>query len=306
VRCWRCCLPLPNEPSGIAPKVKVPMANPFPGMNPYLEDANLWPAFHARAIACLFQILVPGLIARYRLQLQHRCYASEWPQPLHAGQSPLQEDYIEIQERNGDRLVTLVDMVSPANKLTESGRRAYLETRSGARAGGASIVEIDLVLQGRPTLEYSREGLPPWDYSVTVTRAAQPDRFEIYTATLQKRLPRFKLPLAADERDSVVDLNTAINRTFEQGDFASRIDYRRDPSTTLRAEHRAWLHDWLSSNGLRLAESQKPEAHEHSLPHEAIAATAYQLWERDGRPHGHDQYYWYKAIEELTRPMLER
>src|SRR5437879_6528787 len=116
------------------------MANPFPGMNPYLEDANLWPAFHAGAIACLFQILLPAVLNRpYRLRLQHRSYASEWPQPVHKEQSPLQEDYIEICERNSDRLVTLIDMVSPANKLTESGRRAYLETRSAARAQGASI-----------------------------------------------------------------------------------------------------------------------------------------------------------------------
>src|SRR5258708_3083938 len=109
------------------------MANPFPGMNPFLEHANLCPPFPARPIACLFQILLPAVVKRpYRLHLQHRYYASDWPEPLHAEQSPLQEDYIEICERNGDRLVTLIDMVSPANKLTESGRRAYLETRSGA------------------------------------------------------------------------------------------------------------------------------------------------------------------------------
>src|SRR5947209_3981907 len=115
----------------------------------YLEDANLWPTFHARAIDCLFQVLLPGLTERYRLRLQHRSYASEWAQPVHAEPSRQQEDYIELCERKSDRLVTLVDMVSPANKLTESGRRAYLETRSAARAQGASVVEIDLVLQGR-------------------------------------------------------------------------------------------------------------------------------------------------------------
>ena len=67
------------------------MPSPFPGMNPYLEGANLWPAFHARAIDCLFQVLLPGLTERYRLRLQHRSYASEWAQPVHAEPSRQQE-----------------------------------------------------------------------------------------------------------------------------------------------------------------------------------------------------------------------
>ena len=65
-------------------------------------------------------------------------------------------------------------------------------------------------------LDYAREGLPDWDYAVTVTRATQPDRFEIYTATLQKRLPRFRLPLASDDRDMVVDLQTIYARARVQ------------------------------------------------------------------------------------------
>jgi len=101
------------------------------------------------------------------------------------------EEYLEIVERNGGDLVTLIDVASPANKTTESGRQAYLETRKQARKRNASVVEIDVLLQGRPMLDYSREGLPEWDYAVTVTRCSQPERYEVYTTTLQKRLPRF-------------------------------------------------------------------------------------------------------------------
>src|SRR5208282_2485144 len=108
-----------------------------------------------------------------------------------------------------------------------------------------SLVEVDLVLQGQPTLDYSRDGLPDWDYAVTVTRASQPERYEIYTATLQKRLPRFRLPLAADDRDTVLDLQAAFARCYDQGGFAAMIDYQRDPPTTLNAEDRTWLHDLL-------------------------------------------------------------
>jgi hypothetical protein len=35
------------------------------------------------------------------------------------------------------------------------------------------------------------------------------------------------------------------------------------------------------------------------FPHEVIASRAYQLWEREGRGHGRDQEYWFRAVAEL-------
>jgi hypothetical protein len=148
-------------------------------------------------------------------------------------------------------LVTLLDFVSPTNKTTEAGKQAYLEKRREGRGHSANLVEIDLVLQGQPMLDYSREGLPDWDYAVTVTRATQPDRFEIYTAVLQKRLPRFSMPLASDERNTVVDMQTIFTRSYEQGGFAAKIDYRKDPEVHLNEEDLCWLAELLKHQKLR-------------------------------------------------------
>src|SRR5262245_1617167 len=126
-----------------------------------------------------------------------------------------------------------------------------MEKRREAKQGGASLVEVDLMLQGQPPLEYSRAGLPDWDYAVTVTRATQPERYEIYSATLQKRLPRFRLPLAADDRDTVLDLQASFTRCYDQGGFASKIDYRRDPQVPLEDEDRKWLNELLKQQKLR-------------------------------------------------------
>ena len=152
---------------------------------------------------------------------------------------------IEVRQRNDNRLVTLVEVVSPTNKTTPEGRIAYLDRRKEARMQNASIVEIDLVLQGQPMLDYSREGLPEWNYAVTVTRAMQPERHEIYTATLQKRLPRFKLPLALDDRDTVVDLQAAFSRSFDQGDFSATIDYQTTPTSVAEEPDSRWINDLL-------------------------------------------------------------
>ena len=107
-----------------------------------------------------------------------------------------------------------------------------------------------------------REGLPEWDYAVTVTRSAQPDRFEIYTTSLWKRLPRFSLPLASGDRQTVVDLEALFSQAFNEGGFADNIGCREPPT-------------------------------------EVIASCAYRIWELEGRPHDQDQDHWYRAIRYL-------
>ena len=227
------------------------MPSPFPGMDPYLEDEALWPVFQHQLVLSLYQVLLPGLVDRYRARVAQRHYVTEQALFTSIIREEHHEDYVEVRQRQDGRLVTLVEVVSPANKLSAQGRTAYLDRRREARGGGASLVEIDLVLQGTPTLDYSRDGLPDWAYAVTVTRSTKPEQFEIYTATLQKRLPRFRLPLAADDRDTVLDLHTAFGRAYDQGGFATRIDYKREPATRLADDDRKWLHDLLRQQKLR-------------------------------------------------------
>jgi hypothetical protein len=220
-------------------------------MDPYLEDEKVWPVFQHQLVLCLYQILLPGLVDRYRARIGQRHYVTEQALFTSVVREEHQEEFVEIRQRCDGRLVTLVDVVSPSNKTTDAGRQAYLAKRTEAKAGGANLVEIDLVLQGQPTLEYSRDGLPDWDYAVTVTRAAQSERHEIYSATLQKRLPRFRLPLAADDRDTVLDLHASFTRCYDQGGFAAQIDYLRDPPVRLADEDRQWVHELLKKNKLR-------------------------------------------------------
>ena len=227
------------------------MPSPFPGMDPFLEDEKLWPSFQHQLVNCLYQILLPGLVDRYRARVGQRHYATEQALFTSVVREEHHEEYIEIRQRTDGRLITLVDVVSPANKTTTQGRQSYLDKRREGRSAGSNLVEIDLVLQGQPMLDYSRDGLPDWDYAVTVTRSTQPERYEIYTATLQKRLPRFRLPLAADDRDTVLDLHAACARAYDQGNFAGKIDYQRDPVTALSDDDRQWLNEHLKKEKLR-------------------------------------------------------
>jgi hypothetical protein len=220
-------------------------------MDPYLEADPLWPAFHHQLVAGLYQILLPGLVDRYRARVGQRTYVTEFALFTSVVRDQHAEEFIEVRQRGDGRLVTLIDVVSPANKTTDEGRQSYLNKRADAKAGGANLVEIDLVLQGEPLLDYSRDGLPDWNYAVTVTRAAQPERYEIYTATLQKRLPRFRLPLASDDRDTVLDLQSAFARCYDQGGFGGQIDYGQDPTVALTDADRRWVDELLRSAKVR-------------------------------------------------------
>jgi len=227
------------------------MSSPFPGMDPFLEYEKLWPVFHHHLISCLYQVLLPGLVDRYRARVGERHYVTEQALFTSIIREEHREEFIEIRQRSDGRLITLVDMASPANRTTEAGRQGYLNKRTEAKTAGANLVEVDMVLQGQPLLDYSREGLPEWNYAVTVTRATQPERHEIYTSTLQKRLPRFRLPLASDDRDTVLDLQATFSRCYDQAGFASKIDYQREPLTTLSEENRTWLGQHLQQQKLR-------------------------------------------------------
>lgn len=224
------------------------MSSPFPGMDPYLEDPKRWPEFHHELVTALYQTLLPGLVDRYRARICSRCYISETPLFTSVIKEDHAEEYIEIRARTDGRLVTLVEVVCPANKCLAAGRDAYLNTRSHAVRQRSAIVEMDLLTQGKPMLDYNRDGLPEHHYTVTVTRGASPDRFEIYTATIPKRLPKFKLPLASDDRDTVLDLQLAFIRAYDQGGFTQKIDYTSPlPSdVVINEETRRWIFDRLS------------------------------------------------------------
>jgi hypothetical protein len=118
-------------------------ASPFPGMDPYLEDPALWPEFHRRLVDELHRSIVVNVVPDYRLVVHTRRYSTA---DSH-GASEREEPYIEIRRHDGR----------------------------------AAKAQVNIVLQGKPTLDYSRDGLPPWDYAVTLTRQTHLDRFEIYT-----------------------------------------------------------------------------------------------------------------------------
>jgi hypothetical protein len=164
--------------------------NPFPGMNPYLEQR--WSDVHTRLVtycADLIQELLPDdLRARMQervfiesggrlergiypdVEVYERPPAEQGAVPARGAQSagggsttvtpPLvirlpndevTQPYLEIIDaRTGGRVVTSVEFVSPSNKAAGAGRRLYLRKQEEAQGSDVNLVEVDLLRAGRP------------------------------------------------------------------------------------------------------------------------------------------------------------
>ena len=225
------------------------MPSPFPGMDPFLEDPKLWPEFQHLLITCLYQALLPGLVDRYRARVGQRHYFTEQALFTSVVREEHAEEFIEIRQRGHERLVTVVEVLAPANKTTSAGRQHYLDHWQARKIGGANIVEIDLVLQGQPPRGLSPNTQAEGEFAITSSRANRQETVEAFN--LQRALPRFRLPLAGDDRDMVVELHVVFNRAYDLAAFAGKIDYKLAPAAHLLDSDRQWLQALLKKQKLR-------------------------------------------------------
>ena len=50
------------------------MPSPFPGMDPYLENPEIWPEVHSRLIVAIADVLAPNLHPNYYAAIEKRTY----------------------------------------------------------------------------------------------------------------------------------------------------------------------------------------------------------------------------------------
>jgi hypothetical protein len=60
------------------------------------------------------------------------------------------EDFIEIHDVATGKLNTLLELLSPVNKINTRGRQQYLEKRADVLATHTNFIEVDLLRNGEP------------------------------------------------------------------------------------------------------------------------------------------------------------
>ncbi len=267
------------------------MASPFPGMDPYLESH--WRDIHARLIiyACdALQGVLPGCLTRPRrgerfagnphgsgrssaVSRRARCRiyvearagipirrrALPWRTPLlvDTERDPATETFLEIIDReSGNRVVTVIEFLSPSNKSPGPNREQYLRKQREVCSSDANLVEIDLNRFGTHTLAFPLAHIKPQGrtaYMASVRRATLRGKAEVYPMPLWERLPILNIPLRPDDDDVPLDLQSLVDQCYRNGAYEGTLNYAIDPDPPLLGAEKDWAEAWLSEKGLRPA-----------------------------------------------------
>ncbi len=258
------------------------MPTPFPGMDPYLENPDLWPGVHNRLIVALADELAPRLRPRYFVSVEERAYWDDFgdlqfagrpdilvsgiptptamAQPSAAPRSDvitvtlpipdeITETYLEIHATGEDRVITVLEILSPSNKRRGRGREMYEEKRSLVLTSGTHLVEVDLLRAGEP-MRMGRNGSHS-HYRILISRSYRRPRADLMPFNVRQPIPAFDLPLQRDDDEPRVELNRILHELYDRAGYDLRINYRGDPEPPLEGDDAAWMDALLREVKLR-------------------------------------------------------
>lgn len=256
------------------------MPSPFPGMDPFLEG-GMGQEFHqtlANAIrAQLLPVIRPHYVAllakRYVIDrsaigvfdvaeprvfspdvhvvtspettaLHRHGHGATTPPTLQvASPMPAPQLSVEIRDVAQRRLVTLIEILSPANKQAD-GAREYDDRRVALLQTSVHLLEIDL-LRGGSRIPVN-DPLPSAAYYVYLSRASHRPFTEVWAISLPDRLPVVPIPLLAADPDVALDLQAAVDSCFDLVGYERLLDYTAPlPSPELSVAEATWLADRL-------------------------------------------------------------
>jgi hypothetical protein len=157
--------------------------------------------------------------------------------------------FIEIRVRNdaGEKIVTLIEILSPSNKRSgDHARELYQTKQKEVLESQVHLVEIDLLRGGEHTtavpLDRLQEETPPHAYHVCIHRFDKFEDYIVYPIPLNQRLPEIRIPLLPGDADVVVDLQTVFDRAYDTGPYRRQIRYGLEvPPPPLPADQLEWV-----------------------------------------------------------------
>jgi hypothetical protein len=239
-------------------------------MNPYLEQDDAWHDFHERFLPVAAELIAAQVDPRYIVKIDEHVYVHELSAeqrgflgradvavtrsasttPAATGTTlaaPIRvrfvqdvdtvgQSYLEVRDRHTRKVVTVVELLSPANKQPGPDREQYLAKRLRFLHSAVHLVEIDLLRGG--------DRLPPADatacaYCVLVSRMQERPEAGLWPLALRERLPVIPVPLTSPDPDARLDLQEVIHRVYDAAHYGTYI-YAAEPNPPLSAEDAAW------------------------------------------------------------------
>jgi hypothetical protein len=255
-------------------------------MDPYLESPVIWPDVHHELISAIRAALNPALVPRYVARVELRVYISddddpgcealvpdlrvEWgpgrkgakkkAEPALAAAEPLivptlmdeeiEEAFLKIIHVETEGLVTLIEVLSPSNKIRGSrGRTSFMEKRREIMNTEVHWVEIDLLRAGVPSV--TDPPLRPSDYRILVSRADQRTRTRYWPVSVRQPLPVISIPLRGKEPEVPLDLGAVFRAVYDRAAYDVSVDYRKNPQPPLAGDDAKWARELLRERGVR-------------------------------------------------------
>jgi hypothetical protein len=243
------------------------MPSPFPGMDPYLENPDIWPDVHLSMLVGIGEQLTRTLRPQYvgRIELTTFTVAPDDPakefyipdegviRPREREPFSARHRQLKVRRPANGRVVTVIEIVSPWAKVAGSkGRDVLQEKRVTAVEAGMNWLEIDLLRTGDRTGELPECKLPPSAYRMYVNEK-YPDglRQHVWPVQLRDRLPVLSLPLGPGETDAPLDIQAVLDSAYERAGYDLDTDYSREPVPPLDTDDAAWADVLLRDKGLR-------------------------------------------------------
>ena len=162
----------------------------------------------------------------------------------------IHEAFLNIIDRESRDVVTVIEVLSPTNKIPGSpGRTSFEQKRREVMNSPSHWVEIDL-LRGTRMVPIPRK-IGEHEYLVHVSRKGLRPRGELFPIRLNQRLPIIPIPLKPGDPDARLDLQSVLDAAYDRAGYDLEIDYQDQPRPPLEGELAAWADQLLRSKGLR-------------------------------------------------------
>lgn len=244
------------------------MPSPFPGMNPYLEQEDVWQDFHDALIPAIRDALSPQVSPHFIVKIEEHLYIhdSEARQRLRIGsgdvtaagahgaaaqgtatlEAPAQvllpqvdietQSFLEVRDRKDRELITVIELLSPTNKKPGPDREQYLAKRANVLHSAAHFVEIDLL---RGWQRMPSANAPSSEYCVMVSVVEERPQAGYWPVKLRDRLPRIPIPLRPPVPLAHVELQALLHLVYDRAYYKDYI-YQGEPTPALTPEDAAW------------------------------------------------------------------
>ena len=191
--------------------------SPFPGMDPYLKAPAIWPDVHTSLMSIFREQLHPLLAPKYLAELETQvvidhidddpqvvlpdvslttpavpagapsAVAVAEPAPVRVRvpmEVPTRLVSVYIRQRENERSVAVIELLSPVNKRRGKGREEYLERRRTFLTSPVHVIEIDL-LRSYPRMPFD-DPLPAAHYMVMVCNAGERPHSSVWPISVRQ------------------------------------------------------------------------------------------------------------------------